>query len=500
MSYCNNQLINAAINKANKLVNFNIYNDIHKRYEFKKQTILSDESLTEKEKSEAIGLLTKTYDADKIRLNEGTKRICEDCNQKCLATAYCEHCIRNYLKANFSNWTSENDNVNNLIQECQMKVIAPHLIPEWIPYDNFQSIRYLTKGGCSEIYTAIWNDGHFIEWDSKKRQLKRIGNQWIVLKRLKNVENANQSWFQEAKSHLIISNKHSNVVQYYGLTRDPSNGNYMLVMQYMNKGLRKHLQQNHKQLKWKEKIQIAVDIIEALLRVHAEKAIHKDLHSGNILFKARFYISDLGFSGPADKPLKSIYGNLPYIAPEVIVEKKYTFKSDIYSIAMLMWEISSGQAPFINYEHNYNLAMDIVNGMRPKIVSGTPLEYENLMKICWDADPSKRLDINTLLEIDNFTSSNSSMFTSKLYQFENLPKPKNATKEELKAFYSRSPNFYNVDLSNQKNNTSEISRNNWKNSTSEISKSNQKNEEDIYNNPNLHSEAELIEFELPKDF
>ncbi|EXX68928.1 kinase-like domain-containing protein [Rhizophagus irregularis DAOM 181602=DAOM 197198] len=46
---------------------------------------------------------------------------------------------------------------------------------------------------------------------------------------------------------------------------------------------------------------------------------------------------------------------------------------------MLMWEISSGQPPFINYEHNYYLAMNIVNGLGPKIVSGTPLEYKKMI-------------------------------------------------------------------------------------------------------------------------
>jgi hypothetical protein len=61
---------------------------------------------------------------------------------------------------------------------------------------------------------------------------------------------------------------------------------------------------------------------------------------------------------------------------------------------MLMWEISSGYSPFIDYEYDdYNLAIDIINGMRPEIVSETPIEYKNLMVQCWDADPLKRLDI-----------------------------------------------------------------------------------------------------------
>src|SRR5436190_13396815 len=152
----------------------------------------------------------------------------------------------------------------------------------------------------------------------------------------------------------------------------------MLVMNVADIDLRNYLQQNHNLLTWKERIQIAQNIIGALNHVHFENAIHRDLHSGNILYKygASWSISDLGFCGPADKSSKSIYGNLPYIAPEVITGKGYTFKSDIYSVGILMWEISSGQPPFNNCEYDTDLAISIVNGIRPRIVPGTPLEYK----------------------------------------------------------------------------------------------------------------------------
>src|SRR5437016_381313 len=104
----------------------------------------------------------------------------------------------------------------------------------------------------------------------------------------------------------------------------------MLVIRLMDTDLRKYLRQQHT---WKEKINVVCDIIEALYRIHDNNAIHRDLHSGNVLYSQdnnSWYISDFGFCGPADKPLKSIYGNLPYVAPEVIVEKEYTFASDIY--------------------------------------------------------------------------------------------------------------------------------------------------------------------------
>src|SRR5436305_14616467 len=97
----------------------------------------------------------------------------------------------------------------------------------------------------------------------------------------------------------------------------------MLVLDKKDINLRNYLQQNHNKLTWKERINITYDIVFALLRIHQENAIHRDLHSGNILFSQYnqdFYVSDLGFCGPVDKPLNSIYGNLPYIAPEVIAE------------------------------------------------------------------------------------------------------------------------------------------------------------------------------------
>ena len=113
---------------------------------------------------------------------------------------YCELCVRNYLKANFPNWTSGNDDIDNLIQECQMKTLNPERVIEWIPYNKLQNIKYLTEGGCSKIYTAVWTDGYYNEWDSKKQQLIRFGRQSVVLKRLENVENANKRWLEEVRN------------------------------------------------------------------------------------------------------------------------------------------------------------------------------------------------------------------------------------------------------------------------------------------------------------
>ncbi|POG69411.1 hypothetical protein GLOIN_2v1842400, partial [Rhizophagus irregularis DAOM 181602=DAOM 197198] len=256
MSNIREDLIYAALTRAHLSIDYNIHNNFHKQYEFCEQVILANNSLTEEEKTEAIRRNNKDYDADKIFYNEGTRRICENCNQKCLATLYCEYCVQNYLKANFPNWTSGNNDIDNLIKNCQSETLIPSVIIEWIPYSNLQNIKYLTKGGFSEIYTAYWIDRQYREWNSKKQQLIRDGTHYVILKELKNVEDASQSWFEETKSHLTISNKHSEIVQCFGLTKNPSNGNYLLIMRKMDGNLREYLQQNHNQLTWNERINI----------------------------------------------------------------------------------------------------------------------------------------------------------------------------------------------------------------------------------------------------
>ena len=120
MSAIRKELVNAVLGRVITSIDYNIHNDIHKRHEFKKQTVLADKSLTNDEKTFVVRELNKIYDRNKIMNNIGTKRICENCNQECLATLYCEYCVQNYLKAKFTNWTSGNNNIDNLIQNCQM--------------------------------------------------------------------------------------------------------------------------------------------------------------------------------------------------------------------------------------------------------------------------------------------------------------------------------------------------------------------------------------------
>src|SRR6266498_5639034 len=98
MTSIRKELVKAVKNRVTSLI---YHDDIDKQHEFKKQAIFSNKSFTNDEKLEVIKDLTKLYDIGKVIFNKGTKRICDNCKQECLATSFYELCVRNYLKANF---------------------------------------------------------------------------------------------------------------------------------------------------------------------------------------------------------------------------------------------------------------------------------------------------------------------------------------------------------------------------------------------------------------
>jgi len=76
------------------------------------------------------------------------------------------------------------------------------------------------------------------------------------------------------------------------------------------------------------------------------------------------YITDLGLS--KNEKEGKICGILPYIAPEVLVGQPYTKASDIYSLGVIMTEISTGQRAFDGIPFDDYLVSRIIDGSRPK--------------------------------------------------------------------------------------------------------------------------------------
>jgi len=110
------------------------------------------------------------------------------------------------------------------------------------------------------------------------------------------------------------------------------------------------------EIDFKEKIQNIYQIIMGLYEIHEKKLIHKDLHLGNILKKAKkLMITDLGLCRPVsiETTNKNSYGVLSYVAPEILRGQPYSQASDIYSLGILMYEIISEQIPYQDKSHDY---------------------------------------------------------------------------------------------------------------------------------------------------
>src|SRR5436190_1325353 len=116
----------------------------------------------------------------------------------------------------------------------------------------------------------------------------------------------------------------------------------------------------------------------------------------------RTKITDLGLAqlinNSKSSNSSSVCGVLPYIAPEVLDGRPYTFASDIYSFGIIMVEVSTGEPPYGSVPHNVRLALAICNGLRPRVAKDAPQCYVDLANQCLDANPEARPSANEILE------------------------------------------------------------------------------------------------------
>jgi hypothetical protein len=94
------------------------------------------------------------------------------------------------VQNNFINWTSENEIIDNLIQE----MLSNNEIFEWIPYNQFDAIKEIGKGGFAKVYSARWRDGP-LYWN--KIEYARDFNKTVALKCLNNSQNISNRFLNE---------------------------------------------------------------------------------------------------------------------------------------------------------------------------------------------------------------------------------------------------------------------------------------------------------------
>ncbi|GBC05285.1 hypothetical protein RclHR1_06150011 [Rhizophagus clarus] len=171
-------------------------------------------------------------------------------------------------------------------------------------------------------------------------------------------------------------------------------GKYSLVLEYADGGtLKTYLGEHFNELGWYEKYHWRFNW----------------LHSDNIfIHQKKIKLADFGLSkniAKASSNTSKIFGVIPFIDPKSLNDQNQSYKlnkkSDVYSIGVLLRQISSGYQPFsskgTNNNYNAGLILSIINGKREEIIDGTPIEYSDLYTGCWKYEPNKRPNMHDVL-------------------------------------------------------------------------------------------------------
>jgi hypothetical protein len=124
---------------------------------------------------------------------------CWNCGEKYTDTSneWCKSCRRNYLKNNFTNWTSGNQEIDIFIQEMQLKIyFSLEIVFEWISYDQFNDIKEISKSDFATIYSAKWKDGPLC-YNYDKKEWIRDSKKSVALKCLYNSQNMINEFLKE---------------------------------------------------------------------------------------------------------------------------------------------------------------------------------------------------------------------------------------------------------------------------------------------------------------
>ncbi|RHZ70468.1 hypothetical protein Glove_271g107 [Diversispora epigaea] len=334
-----------------------------------------------------------------ININSRNPGKCSKC-QNNIEKSWCHPCNAKRFQKEFGKWTSENREIDELIQQIQLNANKYQEIIEWIPFGRLENVAYLAKGGFGTAYKANWLDGFIYSHKNQKKKWYEFGKQvvWnrygkknVCLKSLSNLTD-NIDFLQEIKNQLKLRGK--NAIAIYGITKNPTENEYMMVMDYAEYGsLRNLLNDNFKQLTWRRKYNILSSIVIGLTNIHEMGLMHKDFHSGNIVNQnlTLSYITDFGLCKPVtENNPENIYGVIPYMAPETLSRGEYTQASDIYSFGMVMLEVLTSYQPYYNIPHDATLAKDICEGLKPEIKCEIPKFLKEIMEKCWNFEPLNR--------------------------------------------------------------------------------------------------------------
>jgi WD40 repeat protein/serine/threonine protein kinase len=204
---------------------------------------------------------------------------------------------------------------------------------------NYTILKQIGTGGFGEVYLA------------RQEVINRDVAMKVILPTHANQPEFIQRFQQEAEIIARLENPH--IVPLYDYWRDPD-GAY-LVMRYIRGGNLADKLTTDGAFTIESAAKLLEQIAEALYIAHRNRVIHQDIKPANILLDddGNAYLTDFGIARDlegnvnlAEDDSKTMHGSPKYISPEHLRRKEITYRSDIYSLGLLMYEVLTGSPPY----------------------------------------------------------------------------------------------------------------------------------------------------------
>ena len=267
--------------------------------------------------------------------------------------------------------------------------------------DRYEIIKTIGEGGMANVYLA--ND--------------TILDRKVAIKVLRGDLSNDEKFIRRFKREaLSVSNlSHPNIVEVYDVGEE--DGNYYIVMEYIEGKTLKQLLQKRGALTLTEVIDIMSQLTDGLAHAHEAYIIHRDIKPQNIMIEdnGRIKITDFGIAMALNSTqltqTNSVMGSVHYLPPEQANGKGATVKSDIYSLGILMYELLTGSVPFKG-DTAVEIALKHMKEKMPSIRKQNPTipqSVENIILRATAKNPKNRYDtvremhsdLQTALQRDN---------------------------------------------------------------------------------------------------